>query len=223
MLAGRARGGRRRGPPRAGPRPASRPASTASSGCAAAAKDVGRPVGILVDLPGPKVRSRALRRRGVRLEAGSRSCGSPRPSEGDRSTRRGGRRRPARGGRRAGAGDRIALGDGGVALVVDGARRRRRRRPRCSAAAWCGAARACRCPRTASPLRSPTEDDLRMLERVARGGGRRGGGVVRADRRRRRRRPPGHRPRRARWSSPRSRPGPAVDRPRRHPPRRPTA
>jgi len=130
----------------------------------AAAKDVGRPVGILVDLPGPKVRSAPFDVDGVRLEAGS-LVRLTEATEGDHSSAevvaialRGAVDALA-------AGDRVALGDGGVALRVedrtgDGVTARVlssgvvRGRP--------GVA----LPEDRVPLRSPTEDDLRLLEGV---------------------------------------------------------
>ena len=88
--------------------------------------DVGRPVGILIDLPGPKVRSAPFADDGVLARARRR-----------RAAHRGAARRRELRPRSiavalAGAvdslvpGDRVALGDGGVALVVTerGARRR---------------------------------------------------------------------------------------------------
>lgn len=129
-----------------------------------AAKLVGRPVGILVDLPGPKVRSAPFGDEGVRLEAGS-VVRLTEAAEGDRSSAKvvavvlpGAIDALA-------AGDRVALGDGGVALVVeeraaDGVTARVlsggvvRGRPGVSL------------PEDRVPLRSPTDDDLRMLERV---------------------------------------------------------
>ena len=127
-------------------------------------QDLGRPVGILVDLPGPKVRTAPFGEDGVRLEVGS----VLRLSEavpGDHSS--------------AfhvaidlpGAvdlltfGDRVALGDGGVTLIVedpapDGVLARVmsggvvRGRP--------GVA----LPEDRVPLQSPTDADLQMLEQV---------------------------------------------------------
>ncbi|MET0726716.1 MAG: pyruvate kinase, partial [Acidimicrobiales bacterium] len=129
-----------------------------------ASKEVKRPVGILVDLPGPKVRTAPFGEDGVRLEVGSRARLVD-AVEGDRSSERVvavdlqgavGALSP---------GDRVALGDGGVALLVeekdgDGVIARVqsggvvRGRPGVSL------------PESAIPLRSPTEDDLCMLERV---------------------------------------------------------
>lgn len=129
-----------------------------------ASAEVGRPVGILVDLPGPKVRSAPFGEDGVHLEPGS-VVQLTEASAGDRSTAT----RVAV--ELAGAvdllapGDRVALGDGGLALVVedrtgDGVRARvlsggvARGRPGVSL------------PEDRVPLRSPTEADLAMLDRV---------------------------------------------------------
>ena len=133
-----------------------------------AAKDVGRPVGILVDLPGPKVRTAPFADDGVRLEAGS-VVRLTEAGEGDESTAE------VVAVALAGAvdmlkpGDRVALGDGGVALMVDdhagdGVIARVlssgvvRGRP--------GVA----LPEDRVPLRSPTDDDLVMLEGIVEAG-----------------------------------------------------
>ena len=126
-----------------------------------AAKDLGRPVGILIDLPGPKVRSAPFGEDGVALVGGSTvrlteaQLGDVSSSEViavalpgavDFLT----------------AGDRVALGDGGVALVVTGpapdgveavvqAGGILRGRPGVSL------------PEDRIALRSPTEHDLELL------------------------------------------------------------
>ncbi len=131
----------------------------------AISEDMGRPVGILVDLPGPKVRTAPFGDDGTRLDVGS-VLRLAEATPGDRSS--------------AfhvavdlpGAvdllvsGDRVALGDGGVSLVVeervsDGVMARVlsggvvRGRP--------GVA----LPADRVPLRSPTDADLEMLDQVA--------------------------------------------------------
>jgi len=83
----------------------------------AAAEAVGRPIGILVDLPGPKVRAAAFDAEGVALVTGT-SVRLTEAGPGDRSSDQ------VIAVELAGAvdalvpGDRIALGDGGVALTV---------------------------------------------------------------------------------------------------------
>jgi len=130
----------------------------------AAAKEVGRPVGILVDLPGPKVRSAPFAADGVRLEAGS-IIRLTEAVEGDHSTSEVVAVELAGAVDTLDAGDRVALGDGGVALLVeertsDGVVARVlssgvvRGRPGVSL------------PEDRVPLRSPTDDDLRMLDIV---------------------------------------------------------
>ncbi len=86
----------------------------------AAAADLGRPIGILIDLPGPKVRSAPFGEEGVQLLPGA-TVRLTEAQPGDVSTSE------VIAVSLAGAvdslveGDRIALGDGGVALVVSGA------------------------------------------------------------------------------------------------------
>ncbi len=130
----------------------------------AAAATVGRPVGVLVDLPGPKVRCAPFGDEGVRLEAGTR-LRLTEAADGDRSSAEVVAIALSGAVDTLGAGDRIALGDGGVALeveerAVDGVTARVlssgvvRGRP--------GVA----LPEDRVPLRSPTDDDLRMLDVV---------------------------------------------------------
>jgi len=124
-----------------------------------------RPVGILVDLPGPKVRTAPFSDDGVALQPGA-QLRLTEAADGDISTHE------VVAVQLAGAvdtlepGDRVALGDGGVVLVVaeapaaDGVMATVisggvvRGRPGVSL------------PEDRVPLRSPTDDDLRMLERV---------------------------------------------------------
>ncbi|MGQ0434689.1 MAG: pyruvate kinase [Microthrixaceae bacterium] len=129
-----------------------------------AAKAVRRPVGILVDLPGPKVRSAPFDGDGVRLEVGS-VVRLTEAVEGDHSSAEVVAVALAGAVDTLSAGDRIALGDGGVAMMVvdhtaDGVVARVlsggvvRGRPGVSL------------PEDRVPLRSPTEADLEMLEVV---------------------------------------------------------
>jgi len=130
-----------------------------------AAKDVGRPIGILIDLPGPKVRSAPFDDAGVELLPGS-VVRLTEATSGDRSTA------AVVAVALAGAvdalqpGDRVALGDGGVVLVVteglagDGV----------VASVTSGGVLRGRpgvsLPEDRVSLRSPTEDDLRLLDGV---------------------------------------------------------
>ncbi len=130
----------------------------------AAAELLGRPVGILVDLPGPKVRSAPFSADGVRLEAGT-LIRLTEAEPGDHSTAEVVAVDLPGAVEALTAGDRVALGDGGVALIVvdrspEGVVARVlssgtvRGRPGVSL------------PEDRVPLRSPTVDDLRMLEEV---------------------------------------------------------
>jgi pyruvate kinase len=130
----------------------------------AAAKVLGRPVGILADLPGPKVRSAPFPDEGVRLEAGT-LIRLTEAELGDRSTAEVVAVDLPGAVDALTAGDRVALGDGGVALMVvdrspDGVVARVlssgtvRGRPGVSL------------PEDRVPLRSPTVDDMLLLEGV---------------------------------------------------------
>src|SRR3982751_1825795 len=84
-----------------------------------AAKDVGRPIGVLVDLPGPKVRTAPFGDAGVDLATGAMiRLHEAEPGDGSDGEHIAVQL--------AGAvdtlepGDRVALGDGGVALVIEG-------------------------------------------------------------------------------------------------------
>lgn len=128
------------------------------------ARGLGRPVGILVDLPGPKVRSAPFTGDGVRLEAGS-LIRLTEAQPGDQSTAEVVAVDLPGAVDALTAGDRVALGDGGVALMVvdrssEGVVARVlssgtvRGRPGVSL------------PEDRVPLRSPTVEDLQMLEGV---------------------------------------------------------
>ena len=128
-----------------------------------AAKVVGRPVGILVDLPGPKVRCAPFGDEGVRLEAGS-LVRLTEAAEGDRSSAEVVSIALAGALDSLATGDRIALGDGGVALAVEDTSAEVTARVLSS-----GTVRGrpgVALPEDRVPLRSPTDDDLRMLETV---------------------------------------------------------
>ncbi len=125
-------------------------------------------MGVLVDLPGPKVRSAPFPADGVRLEAGC-IVRLTEAVEGDESSAEVVAVDLAGAVDALGPGDRVALGDGGVALMVeesaiDGVIARVlssgivRGRPGVSL------------PEDRVPLVSPTEDDLRMLEVVLEAG-----------------------------------------------------
>ncbi|MGQ0830479.1 MAG: pyruvate kinase [Microthrixaceae bacterium] len=129
-----------------------------------AARDVGRPVGILVDLPGPKVRTAPFEGDGVRLEAGS-LLRLTEAVEGDHSTA------DVVAVALEGAvdalspGDRVALGDGGVALLVES----RANGDVVARVLSSGVVRGrpgVALPEDRVPLRSPTDDDLRMLDEL---------------------------------------------------------
>jgi len=129
-----------------------------------AAKELKRPVGILADLPGPKVRVAPFDEAGVTLTTGQR-IRLTEAADGDVSTSE---VVPIA---LAGAvdalvpGDRVALGDGGVSLVVES-----RVADGVTAQVNSGGVLRGR-PGVALPedrvsLRTPTEDDLRLLEGV---------------------------------------------------------
>ena len=130
-----------------------------------AAISAGRPVGILVDLPGPKVRTAPFSDDGVALQPGA-QVRLTEAASGDISTHE------VVAVQLAGAvdalepGDRVALGDGGVVLVVSEGR------PSDGVIATVISGGVVRgrpgvsLPEDRVPLRSPTDDDLRMLDRV---------------------------------------------------------
>ncbi len=129
-----------------------------------AAQDVGRPIGVLIDLPGPKVRTAPFGDEGVALVPGS-TVRLTEAAPGDQSTAE------VVAVVLPGAvdalvpGDRVALGDGGVLLVVvehegDGVRAK---------VASGGVVRGrpgVALPEDRVALRSPTEHDLELLDGV---------------------------------------------------------
>ncbi|MEX2293128.1 MAG: pyruvate kinase [Acidimicrobiales bacterium] len=129
-----------------------------------AAGVVGRPVGILVDLPGPKVRCAPFGDDGVRLEAGS-LLRLTEAVEGDRSSAEVVAVALAGAIDTLAPGDRIALGDGGVALVVE-ERAGDAVTARVLSSGVVRGRPGVALPEDRVPLRSPTEDDLRMLDIV---------------------------------------------------------
>ena len=131
----------------------------------AAAADVGRPVGVLVDLPGPKVRSAPFDDAGVALRPGATvRLVDAGPSDTSAAEVVGVALEGAVDALQPG--DRVALGDGGVVLVVtegsaaDGV----------VAAVVSGGVLRGRpgvsLPEDRIALRSPTEEDLRLLDGV---------------------------------------------------------
>ncbi len=130
----------------------------------AAAIGASRPVGILVDLPGPKVRTAPFRGDGVVLQAGA-GVRLTEASEGDVSTAEVVAVQVAGALEALEPGDRVALGDGGVVLVV-----KEHRNDGVLATVLGGGVLRARqgvtMPEARVTQRSPTEDDLRMLERV---------------------------------------------------------
>jgi pyruvate kinase len=130
-----------------------------------AAIGAGRPVGIMVDLPGPKVRTAPFSDDGVHLEPGA-TLRLTEAADGDRSTHE------VVAVQLAGAvdtlerGDRVALGDGGVVMIVSG------RDPQARVLAEVVSGGVVRgrpgvsLPEDKVALRSPTADDLEKLERV---------------------------------------------------------
>ncbi|MSO87147.1 MAG: pyruvate kinase [Acidimicrobiia bacterium] len=134
----------------------------------AAAIGASRPVGILVDLPGPKVRTAPFSGDGVVLSTGA-EVRLTEATEGDVSTAEVVAVQLTGAVKALEPGDRVALGDGGVALVVkecrdDGV---------VATVVGGGVLRArpgVTMPEARVTQRSPTEADLRMLERVLEAG-----------------------------------------------------
>jgi pyruvate kinase len=135
----------------------------------AAARDVGRPIGVLVDLPGPKVRTAPFGDRGVDLATGAilrlHEAGPDDQSDGEHI-----------GVQLAGAvdalepGDRVALGDGGVALVIEGRAASGGVTARVSSGGTLRGRPGVSLPEDKVSLRSPTDADLEMVERVLEAG-----------------------------------------------------
>ena len=129
-----------------------------------AAEDVGRPIGVLVDLPGPKVRSAPFPDEGVLLEPGS-IVRLIQAAPGDRSTREVVAVDLEGAVDALAPGDRIALGDGGVTLVVV-----EESRDDVHAKVTGGGVIRGRpgvtLPEDRISLRSPTDNDLRLLDGV---------------------------------------------------------
>jgi pyruvate kinase len=132
----------------------------------AAAADLGRPVGILVDLPGAKVRSAPFAEDGVVLPPGA-HLRLTEAQPGDVSTAEVVAVALAGAVEALEPGDRVALGDGGVVLVVtDGGAR-----DGVTASVISGGVLRGRpgvsLPEARVSLRSPTDDDLRLLDGLA--------------------------------------------------------
>jgi pyruvate kinase len=128
----------------------------------AAADDVGRPVGVLADLPGPKVRTAPFSDEGVLLVPGS-VVRLTQAEPGDHSSAELVAVELADAVDALVPGDRVALGDGGVTLIVIDA-------PGTGVSATVASGGVVRgrpgvaLPEDRVPLRSPTEHDLVLLE-----------------------------------------------------------
>ena len=128
----------------------------------AAADAVGRPVGVMADLPGPKVRTAPFAEDGVLLRPGS-AVHLVEADVGDRSTDE------VIGIQLAGKlgalcpGDRIALGDGGVVLVVADEPAGGTVLASVTSGGIVRGRPGVSLPDDRIALRSPTDDDLRML------------------------------------------------------------
>ncbi|MGH9156482.1 MAG: pyruvate kinase [Acidimicrobiales bacterium] len=154
-----------------------------------AADDAGRFIGVLADLPGPKVRAGEFPEGGVHLAEGSRvdlvpaeptgSTGSTEPTEPARST---GSTRSSRSSSQTTisvdhatllddlrAGDRVALGDGAIALVVDDVSGDRAR-ARVVAGGWAQGRPGVVLPPGQFDVSSPTAEDLRLLDALVEAG-----------------------------------------------------
>jgi pyruvate kinase len=127
-----------------------------------AAKDLGRPIGILIDLPGPKVRSAPFGDEGVDLITGH-QVRLTEAQPGDTSTAEVIAVALPGAVDSLAPGDRVALGDGGVALVVSG----RTADGVVAIVASGGVVRGrpgVSLPEDRIALRSPTDHDLAMLD-----------------------------------------------------------
>ena len=181
---GAAAGRRRRGAPQPEPRPARRAPRTGWRTCARSAARVGRPIGVLADLPGPKIRAGAFPDGGVDLAPGSRRALVPghgaehrRPSSPSTTRRCSTTSIPATGSCSATAASRCAS--------------TRSPTPRWSAEVESGGRTQGRpgvhLPCERLRLFTPTAEDLELAEAVAAAGVDFVGAVVRAPGRRRRR------------------------------------
>jgi len=123
-------------------------------------------VGILIDLPGPKIRAAEFPEGGVRLGEGSMIDLVPQRSADDRSDD----------GRivinhdplldELQAGDAVALGDGSIRLIVEEVEGGRAR-ARVQTAGWAQGRPGIALPPERTSISAPTEEDLRLLEIVA--------------------------------------------------------
>jgi pyruvate kinase len=132
----------------------------------AVARQRRRLVGILIDLPGPKIRAAEFPEGGVQLDEGSIVDLVPSVSDDDRSDDR---RIVVNHGPlldELEPGDEIALGDGSIRLVVeevDAARARARVRTE----GWTRGRPGVALPPERTSISAPTQEDLRLLEIVA--------------------------------------------------------
>lgn len=130
-----------------------------------AAKDVGRPIGILVDLPGPKVRSAPFDDDGVQLLPGT-HVRLTEAAPGDVSTAAVVAVALAGGVDALQPGDRVALGDGGVVLDVTDAVIHDGVIATVTSGGVLRGSPGVSLPEDRIALRSPTEEDLRLLDGV---------------------------------------------------------
>jgi pyruvate kinase len=130
-----------------------------------AARDVGRPVGILIDLPGPKVRSAPFGDDGVTVVTGA-DIRLTEAQDGDSSTDEVIAVALSGAVDTLAPGDRVALGDGGVALIVSGRDDRGDVHATIEAGGVLRGRPGVALPANRISLRSPTDNDLEMLEGV---------------------------------------------------------
>jgi pyruvate kinase len=123
------------------------------------AADAGRHIGVLADLPGPKIRAAEVEGDGVLLAAGQ-QVDLVVASPGMTSTAtRIGVDAPVVG---LEPGDHVALGDGAIRLVVEQAGERVE--ARVATGGWIQGRPGVLLPPDRSPLAAPTDEDLRLLE-----------------------------------------------------------